>query len=299
MTKISVIINTRNEEKNLPRALTSVRQLADEVVVVDMESTDQTVKIAKKVGAKVYSHKPTGYVEPARNFALRQAQGDWILILDADEEIGKELKNKLKEITWRPKADFYRLSRKNIIFGKWIKHSRWWPDYNIRFFRKGAVVWSEIIHSVPETHGKGLDLEATEENAIVHYHYDSIEQFVERLNRYTTEHAKLLVKDGYKFSWQDVVKKPTAEFISRYFVGEGYKDGVHGLALAGLQAFSELALYLKVWQHEKFKEKELSLKDVVSTMKEAESDINYWQADALLKEGGGILQRIKRKFKLP
>lgn len=299
MAKISVVINTRNEEKNLPRALVSVKELAGEVVVVDMESTDQTVKIAKKAGAKVYTHRPTGYVEPTRNFAINKALGDWILILDADEEVGKELKSKLREIAQKPKANFYRLPRKNIIFGKWIKHSRWWPDYNIRLFKKGKVVWSEIIHSVPETHGKGLDLEATEENAIVHYHYDSIEQFVERLNRYTTEHAKLLVKDGYEFSWQDIVKKPTAEFIGRYFVGEGYKDGVHGVALAGLQAFSELVLYLKIWQHEKFKEKELSLKDVVLTMKESESEIHYWRADTLIKEGGGILQRIKRKFKLP
>lgn len=299
MGSISAVINTRNEEKNLPRTLASVRHLADEIVVVDMESVDKTREIAKKAGAKVYLHKQTGYVEPARNFAIGKATGDWILVLDADEEVPDKLAQVLKKIANNSEsADFYRLPRKNIIFGKWIRYSRWWPDYNIRFFKKGRVVWSEIIHSVPETHGKGLDLEAVENNAIVHHNYESIEQFIDRLNNYTTQHAKLLVKDGYKFSWGDIITKPTAEFVSRYFAGDGYRDGLHGLALAKLQAFSELVLYLKVWQMEKFKKEDIDVKQVVHEMKAEESQIRYWQADMLVKEGAGIIQRIKRKFKL-
>ena len=298
MGKISVIINTLNEEKNLPRALASVAKFADEVVVVDMKSDDDTVKIAKKAGAKVYEHKRTGYVEPARNYAISKASGEWILILDADEKVSSTLKKRLKKILMEPDADYYRLPRQNIIFDKWIKHSRWWPDYNIRFFKRGHVEWSEIIHSVPTTVGKGLDLEADESNAIVHFHYDSIEQYITRLNRYTTLHAKLLKKDGYKFSWSDLIKKPTDEFLSRYFQGEGYKDGMHGLALAGLQAFSEFAMYLKLWQEEKYIDSKLRLNDVVETMKETESDLHYWQADTLLKEVGGIKHRVKRKLKL-
>ena len=191
------------------------------------------------------------------------------------------------------------MPRKNIIFGKWIRHSRWWPDYNIRFFKKGHVVWSEVIHSVPETRGKGLDLEADEKNAIVHYHYRSVEQFVERMNNYTGLHAQLLVKDGYKFVWSDLIRKPMNEFLSRYFQGEGYKDGIHGLALAGLQTFSEFVMYLKVWQVEKFRDERFATGELVGEMKKGESDLHYWQANTLLKEGGGIKQRIKRKFRLP
>ena len=298
MGKISVVINTLNEEKNLPRALASVKSFADEIVVVDMKSDDKTVEIAKKAGAKVYKHKRIGYVEPARNYAISKATGEWILILDADEQAPKVLVKELKKIVQKPKADYYRLPRKNIIFGKWIKHSRWWPDYNIRFFRKEFVSWSEIIHSVPITQGKGLDLQAREDFAIIHYHYDSIEQFVERMNRYTGEHAKLRIKDGYKFKWQDLIRKPTEEFLGRYFSGEGYKDGIHGLVLASLQAFSELVLYLKIWQKKGFEEGKTQIEEVVEAMKDAETDIHYWQADALLKSGGGIIQRIKRRFKL-
>jgi (heptosyl)LPS beta-1,4-glucosyltransferase len=296
--KISVVINTLNEEKNLPRALASVKNFADEIVVVDMKSDDKTVEIAKKAGVKIYQYKRIGYVEPARNYAISKATGEWILILDADEQAPKALIKELKKIVQKPKADYYRLPRKNIIFGKWIKHSRWWPDYNIRFFRKEFVSWSEIIHSVPITQGKGLDLQAREDLAIIHYHYDSIEQFVERMNRYTSEHAKLRIKDGYKFKWQDLIKKPIEEFLSRYFSGEGYKDGIHGLALAGLQAFSELVLYLKIWQKKGFEEGKTQIKEVIEEMKDIETDIHYWQADALLKSGGGIIQKIKRRFKL-
>lgn len=299
MGKISVVINTLNEEKNLPRALISIKDLADEVVVVDMKSSDKTQQIAKTVGAKVYEHKRTGYVEPARNYAIAKATGDWILILDADEEISSKLSQKLKSLVENPDADYYRLPRKNIIFGKWMKHSRWWPDYNIRFFKKGSVKWSEIIHSVPETRGKGLDLPAEEDLAILHHHYVSVEQYIGRLNRYTSEHAKLMIKEGYKFSWPDLIRKPTDEFLSRFFQGEGYKDGVHGFSLAGLQAFSEFVLYLKVWQTEKFRERSLEVRDIVDVMKEVEAEIHYWQADTLLRKGGSFIQRVKRKFKLP
>ena len=298
MTKISVVINTLNEEKNLPRAIASVKGFADEIIVVDMKSEDSTVDIAKKAGAKVYEYKRMGYVEPARNFAISKAIGKWILILDADEQLPKLLINELKKIVKKPTANYYRLPRKNIIFKKWMKHSRWWPDYNIRFFQKDFVSWSEIIHSVPMTQGKGLDLPAKEDLAIIHNHYESIEQYIERMNRYTGFQAKGLIKEGHKFSWKSIVSKPASEFFSRYFAGEGYKDGLHGLALALLQAFSELVLYLKIWQIEKFTEQEIGVGKVIKTIKKQETDLHYWQADTLLKSGGGVIQKVKRKFKL-
>jgi (heptosyl)LPS beta-1,4-glucosyltransferase len=296
--KISVVINTLNEEINILRAITSVKDFADEIVVVDMYSEDKTTDIAKSVGASVYFHKRTGYVEPARNYAISKAKGNWVFILDADEELQESLAKKLKEVAASNKADYYAVPRKNIIFGKWIKHSRWWPDLNIRFFKKDSVVWGEIIHSIPVTVGRGADLEAKEDFAVIHHHYDSIEQYIERMNRYTSEHARLLVKDGYKFKWSDLIKKPTAEFLSRYFFGEGYKDGLHGLALAGLQAVSELVMYLKVWQTEGFRKKDIAIGKVISKMKEAERELNYWQADAKVKNGGGIEHKIRRKLRI-
>ena len=299
MAKLSVVINTLNEEKNLSRAIASIKRIADEIVVVDMHSDDNTVGIAKKLGAKVFEHKRAGYVEPARNFAIEKATGDWILVLDADEEIPNTLAERLIEIIKKPLADYFRLPRRNIIFGRWIKHSRWWPDYNIRFFKKGHVLWNEIIHSIPTTSGKGYDLEAEKGLAIIHHHYKSIEEYIDRLNRYTTFHAKLLKKGGYIFDWKDLIHEPVSEFLSRYFQGEGYKDGIHGLALCLMQSFSEVITYLKVWQKDKFTEIPVSVKGVVKVMKETEREINFWEADSLVKQGGGMVQRLKRKLKLP
>ena len=296
--KLTVVINTLNEEANIARAMNSVKGIADEVVVVDMESTDKTVEIAKGLGAKVYSHKKTNYVEPARNFAISKATGDWVLILDADEEISKALSQKIKEVVNDNDVDYYQIPRKNIIFGKWMRHARWWPDYNIRLFKKGAVTWNEAIHSVPESKGVGGELPAEEVLAIIHYHYDSLEQYLERMNRYTTLYAKRLLKDGYRFNWKDVLIKPSGEFFSRYFFGAGYKDGLHGLAVSLLQTFSELSVYLKVWELGNFEEKELKVGEVVGEMKKVERDCHYWQADTLLKVTKNPIQILLRKFKL-
>ncbi|KKR27849.1 MAG: Glycosyl transferase family 2 [Candidatus Woesebacteria bacterium GW2011_GWA1_39_8] len=298
MDKISVVINTLNEEKNLPRALASIKGFADEVVVVDMKSDDNTTQIATKFGAKVFEHPRAGYVEPARNYAISKTSGNWILILDADEELSADLKAEIARVIKSKEADYFRIPRKNFIFGKWIKHSRWWPDYNIRLFKQGCVSWSEVIHSVPMTTGIGKDFDDKEDLAIVHHHYETVEQYLDRLNRYTSEHAKNLVKEGYKFDWVDLIHKPSAEFLSRYFQGGGYRDGIHGLALSLLQSFSELTLYLKVWQLSGFTKSNPHIKDVVDELKNAESEVHYWEADTLLHEIGGLKHRIKRKLKI-
>ncbi len=298
MAKLSVVINAYNVENDLPRSISSVKSFADEIVVIDQGSSDSTAAVAKKLGAKVFDHKSVDYVELARNYAISKASCDWVLVLDPDEEIPTSLAKKISVVLKAPDADYYRLPRKNIIFGKWMKHSRWWPDYNIRLFKKDFVSWNEIIHGVPLTKGKGEYLETNEESAIVHYHYDSIEQYVDRLNRYTSAQAKLKLKEDYKFSWHDLLSKPSNEFFSRYFFGEGYKDGLHGLALSLLQSFSELVLYLKIWQLNKFEEKRIALKDVISVMNIQERDAKYWKADSMYKESGSLEQRVRRKLKI-
>jgi len=295
---ISVVVNTRNEEDILPRTIKSIKDLADEIVVVDMESSDKTVEVAKKLGAKVFTHEPLEYVEPARNFGISKASSDWILILDPDEEISETLSKKIKEVIKIDEVDYYRIPRKNIVFGKWLQYSRWWPDYNIRLFKKGAVSWNEIIHSVPLTQGIGKDIEDKENLAIIHHHYSSIDEYLSRMNRYTSQQSKIKLSENYKFSWKDLINKPAEEFLSRYFFGQGYKDGVHGLALSVFQGFSEFILYLKIWQAEKFREEEINLLDVISEMSNKEKDLHFWQNDAMYKETGNLTARIKRKLRI-
>ena len=295
-----MVVNVVDAEiEVLPRALKSVEKLANEIVIVDMTTDGKEVaKIGKEFAARIYKHEFVDYVEPVRNFSITKATGDWVLIIDPDEEIPVSLMGKIKKIVNEPKADYYRLPRMNIIFGKWIEHSGWWPDYNIRLFKKGKVEWTEEIHGVQVTMGEGADLPAKEESAIIHHNYQTIEQYIERMNRYTGKQAENLLRGGYSFRWQDVIHKPAREFVARYFAGEGYKDGVHGLALASLQAFSELAVILKVWQKGGFERQKLGVKDVIKELGLVERDLDYWKADALVKNGGGVIDRVKRKFKL-
>lgn len=275
-SKISVVINTLNEEKKIEQAVKSVKW-ADEIIVCDMYSDDKTVKIAKDLGAKVVFYEKAGYVEPARNFAISNATSEWILILDADERILESLANKLKEISSMMKQiDYVRIPRKNLIFNHFMKASMWWPDYNIRFFKKGKVKWGSEIHRPPEVLGQGLDLPSEEKYAIVHHNYKSISQFLQRMDRYTTIQAEELQKSGYKFVWTDILQKPLSEFLSRFFAGSGYKDGLHGLALSLLQAFSFMIVYLKLWEKEKFAEKDIDLKSIKEQKNSYGKEIDYW-----------------------
>lgn len=298
MNNLSIVINAQNAEETLSRAILSVKKFDCEIIVIDQDSTDKTSVVAKKLGAKVFKHKSVDYVERARNFAISKAKGPWVLILDPDEEVPKELFSEIKKIIENDSFDYFRIPRKNIIFGRFMKHSRWWPDYNIRLFKKGFVSWNEIIHAVPITQGKGSELPEKENLALIHYHYDSVEQYIKRMDRYTTVQAAHRLSENYNFSWKDLIEKPSREFLSRYFFGEGYKDGVHGLALSLLQSFSELILYLKIWQASKFKEEELPVREVISLMSDREKDTHFWENDALYKTSGNLGYRIRRKLKI-
>lgn len=293
---ISVIINTLNEEENIKKAIESVKW-ADEVLICDMFSEDKTVEIAKNLGAKVIFHKKVNYVEPARNFAISKASNDWILILDPDEEIPDSLRERLIEIVSKmEQIDYVRLPRKNLIFAKWMKASMWWPDYNIRFFKKGKVVWSDEIHRPPKTLGVGLDLPAEESLAIVHYNYQTISQFITRMNRYTTVEANQLIKQNYQFKWSDLIENPLKEFLSRFFANKGYQDGLHGLALSLLQAFSFLIVYLKVWENSSFKETVFKLTDLETEKEKVGYQINYWMKEIKLSKDP--FKRFLSKFKV-
>ncbi len=298
METISAVITAiSGEEKYLDSCLASVKNFVDEIVIIDMSEGDEISKIGKKFKARVIKHEFVNYVEPVRNFGISKATSDWILILDPDEEIGLQLVTRLKEIIKEDEADYVRIPRENIVFKKVLRHARWWPDYNIRFFKKGKVSWDEVIHAVPMTEGNGFDLEAKNELAIIHHHYESIEQFIERMNRYTSVQAKLKSKD-YDFNPIDLISRPSAEFLSRYFAAEGYKDGIHGLALSALQAISELILYLKIWQLAGFKDENLNINKVVEELENTKKEFNYWENDTKVKEGGGLIPRIKRKLRI-
>lgn len=294
---ISVVINTLNDEKNITRAIKSAIWV-DEILVCDMHSEDKTTEVAKKLGARVIFHKKVNFVEPARNFAISKAMNPWILILDPDEEVSPGLTARLKEIMSKQiTSDYVEVSRKNIIFGQWIKATGWWPDYQIRLFKKGAVIWQDKIHSKPQTKGVGLTLPAQENLAIIHHNYQTISQFILRMNRYTEVESKQLKDQGYIFNWTDLIHKPVGEFLSRFFVNRGYEDGLHGLVLSLLQSFSFLVVYLKLWESSKFKENKLDLEDIEIEQKKVAQQFNYWVKQTKKQENifKKFIQRVTRR----
>lgn len=296
--RLSVVIDTYNKAADLPRCLESIKDMASEIVICDEGSTDDTLEIARRFNARIINHEKVDFVELIRNFEVGEAKGDWILVLDPDEEVTPLLAKKIIQIINKPQGDHYYIPRKNIIFGKWMKNSRWWPDMNLRLFKKNTVTWSNVIHEQPKAVGVGVNLDEDEDLAIIHHHYTTIDEYLERMGRYTTQQALNKLNTNYKFKWQDLISKPVAEFLSRYFFGKGYKDGVHGLVVAMLQSFSELVLYIKIWQILGFEEKEIGVDQVVKLMKTQEKDIHYWQNDAIYNVTGNVFSRIKRKLRV-
>lgn len=293
---ISAVVHTYNEEKNIARCLSSLKWV-DEIVVIDMGSNDTTCDIAEEFHARIYNHPHTGFVEPARNFGLEKAKGDWLVIVDADEEIPVKLANFLKIAAASNDFDYYRIPRKNYIFSKWIRHTGWWPDYQTRFFRKGYVNWSDKIHGIPLTKGKGQDIEPIEDLGILHHNYQSVEQYITRLNRYTSVSAKELFLSNNHFSVDQLFQIPAREFVNRYFVREGYKDGIHGLALSFLQSMSELITYLKLWDLENFKERKIELADIDKNLNTEFGLKQYWLINAIMHQPMNMIEKLFLKIR--
>jgi (heptosyl)LPS beta-1,4-glucosyltransferase len=296
---ISAVINVKNEAKALSKCLRSIKDIADEIIIVDMDSTDDSQEVAKKAGAKLYSYKSMEYVEPARNFALSKATGKWILLLDPDEFLNKTLKKELISITKRNDVDYVKIPRKNIIFGKWIRHSNSWPDYLIRFFKKDTVTWKKEIHSQPKTKGNGITLLDSEKLAIQHNNYTDINQFIIRAVRYSDIQAKELFVSDYKLKTSDFILKPIQEFNSRFFSAEGYKDGFHGLIFSILQAFAIALVYIKLWEKQGRQDKPLTKESFVSASQETVFEYDFWFNKYFKNEySSNFLKRFLLKIRL-
>lgn len=273
---ISVIVNTRNEDKQLQKCLKSISDLPAEIIVVDMHSADNSKQIALNFGAKVYDYRPMKVVEHARNFALSKAKGKWVLLLDPDEYLNKTLKKELLKITKRTDVDFVKIPRKNIIFGKWLRHTNMWPDYLIRFFKKNTVKWQRAIHSQPITSGNGLTLLDSEKLAIRHNNYPSVVDYITRAIRYSGVQADELKSQDYTIKISDFILKPIQEFNSRFFVAQAYKDGLHGLIFSLLQAFSIALIYIRLWEKTGSNDKPLAKESFVSASQEAVFEYGHW-----------------------
>lgn len=248
---ISTVIVTLNEESNLRKCLESIGKLSDEIIIVDLGSTDKTLVIAKEFKAKIFDHPKVDYVEKVRDFATSKANGEWVLVLDPDESIGEDLITKIKGLVEEDKYHAANIPRKNVFFGKWIRHTNWWPDKHVRFFKKGTVSWSSKIHFYPKMEGKVFEMPAKENLAIIHDGYKTVNQFIDRQNRYSEIEALNLYEQGIRFSWYSFFWKPLREFLVRYIRHAGFLDGFYGFVLTFLMIIYQFQVMVKIWELEK------------------------------------------------
>ncbi|MDE2591206.1 MAG: glycosyltransferase family 2 protein, partial [Patescibacteria group bacterium] len=222
--KLSVVITAFNESEKIADCLESVKNLNSEIVVVDNGSTDNTIKIAQKYTKKIYSQKNDPQnIDLQKNFGFTKAAGEWILSLDADEKITDELCQEIKSILSQERLESgFFVARKNILFGKWMQHTGWYPDYQLRLFKKGKAKFiSKHVHENMQIDGLTENLK----EPLIHENYQTISQFIKRnYLTYAPNEAQSLIDNGYKFSYFDVIWFPAKEFLSRFFAREGYKD---------------------------------------------------------------------------
>jgi (heptosyl)LPS beta-1,4-glucosyltransferase len=245
------------------------------------------------------------YVELIRQKTFDMIDAEWILLLDPDEYLSPELVNVINEFDLTQYSHL-KFPRQNYIFGKWIAHSRWWPDYQVRLFRRDSIYWPSTLHAQPEIQGKGFIVGAFEDRkmemnacAIVHHNYANVTQYLEKAVRYAKVEAQQLTADKKTFTLLDATKRATSEFVSRFFAEKGYRDGAHGFILAVLQMFYYFIVFVFAWERDGYQEATLhtTLKSTEELFVKTSKQIYHWSVRERLARGArGVAARIKSKI---
>jgi len=243
--RISGVIITLDEERNLGRCLESLRGVADEVVVVDSGSRDGTERIARAGGA-VFVRQPWLGYGPQKNAAVERASSEWVLSLDADEALSDELRASLLEVKAQgPQADAYEMNRRNWYCGRFLRHSGWYPDRKIRLWRKGAARWSDAtIHEVAAA-APGARV-GWLSGDLLHYTCHTREQHLRTIERFTTLSAEALAREGRTAGAWKRLASPAAHFLRAYVLQRGFLDGAAGFQACRLSAYATWLKYDKL-----------------------------------------------------
>ena len=253
--QLSVIILTHNEQKHIRDCIASVRNFADEVLVLDSNSTDRTAELARACDARVEFRAFDNYAAQ-RNHAIELARGDWIFFIDADERATPEFeKELLAAINGQPNdhrpqtADRtvgFWVPRRNIIFGKEIKFTGWSPDYQPRVMKKGSARFDPAreVHELVLWEGEVGYLR----EPLIHYNYETLAQFRAKQIKYTRYEAQIWFAEGKRARKRGFIGQPLREFWRRYIILNGWKDGAHGLWLSTFMAYYALVRQKLLWE---------------------------------------------------
>lgn len=245
--KISAVVHTYNEAHNIEACLATLK-FADEIVVVDNESTDETAPLALAAGARVVNFSGQhGFPEPARVFGLTQLTGDWVFILDADERATPELQARLRPIADDPSArEGYWVPVRNHHFGQWLKHGGLYPDLHLRFFQRERGGYPEVgLHRGIAVQGATGRLRED----ILHYSYQSITHYFEKFNTYTTVEAQRIVDQGRRPTGYDLLLKPWHRWFKAYILRGGFLDGLAGFLFHAFSLAYVFASESKAWEY--------------------------------------------------
>ncbi len=239
--KISAAIITYNEERNIARAIESLR-CCDEIVVVDSGSSDRTVELATKLGARVLDMAWRGYAGQ-KNYASECCTNDWVLSLDADEALSEALEAEIWQIKKNgPEFDAYTMPRMAQYLGRWILHSGWYPDRKIRLFDRRRAKWvGGYVHESVVVAGSVGHLESN----ILHFTCSSLSEHLKTMDRYTTLAAEQLVSQNAQIDWRELALDPPWTFFRTYILQRGFLDGTEGLAIAHMAALYNFLKYAK------------------------------------------------------
>lgn len=242
---IACVVITKNEERNIADCLVSARW-ADELIVVDAESSDKTVELARASGAKVFVRPWPGF-GLQKNFGMAQASSDWILILDADERVTEELRGEVRTCLdqWKPGAHVaYRIPRRNFFYGAWVRRAGVYPDYQVRLFRRGAAHYNDVaVHENLLVEGEI----GTLAGHLDHYTERRIQDHFKKFGLYTTLAAQEKAKKVRTVGWIDLVFRPLVVFGKTYLLKQGFRDGVHGLIVCVFASMYTFVKYAKLW----------------------------------------------------
>lgn len=242
---ISAVIITYDEQDRIKKCLESIKWV-DEIIIVDAGSTDETLKICKEYTDKIYVVNWQGYAKQ-KNFGIEKAKGDWILSIDSDEIVPKELEEEIKNAILEDKYHGYFIPRKSFFLEKWINHCGWYPDYQLRLFKKGYGKFKERpVHEGVEVHGEKGNLK----NVLIHYPYKDINKYFEKFNEYTSLAAGELNKKR-KFSLLRLIFEPRFVFFRSYILKKGFLDGRAGFTISVFNAMNTFVKHAKHWEMKK------------------------------------------------